>query len=45
MRSRLFNYFLMCWGCGTVTEQQLETAVTKGYITQNEKKDIVAIPR
>ncbi|QQE75734.1 XkdX family protein [Brevibacillus composti] len=45
MASRLFNYFLMCWINGTVTEQQLETAVAKGYITQEEKENILATPR
>lgn len=45
MASRLFNYFLMCWVCGTVTEQQLETAVVKGYITEEEKQNILATPK
>lgn len=45
MASRLFNYFLMCWINGTVTEAQLETAVSKGYITEQEKQDIMATPQ
>lgn len=42
MASRLYNYFLSCWINGTVTELQLQNAVTKGYITQDEYNTIVA---
>ncbi|GIP38298.1 hypothetical protein J31TS4_15780 [Paenibacillus sp. J31TS4] len=45
MASRLFNYFLMCWINDTVSEQQLETAVAKNYITEQEKRDIIATPK
>jgi hypothetical protein len=45
MASRLFNYFLMCWINGTVTDSQLQTAVDKGYITATEKQDIEATPQ
>lgn len=44
MASRLFNYFLMCWINSTVTEAQLTTAVSKGYLTDQERQDIVATP-
>jgi hypothetical protein len=43
--SRLFNYFLMCWICGTVTEEQLTNAVGKRYITDLEKENIMATPK
>jgi len=45
MASRLFNYFLMCWVSGTVNEEQLTNAVAKGYITEQEKQDIMATPK
>lgn len=45
MASRLFNYFLMCWVNGTVTDAQLQTAVDKGYITADEKLTIEATPQ
>lgn len=44
MASRLFNYFLMCWINDTVTEAQLTAAVSKGYLTGQEKQDIMATP-
>lgn len=43
--SRLYPYFLSCWLNYTVTEQQLESAVAKGYITEEEKNEIIATPR
>ncbi|OPX87009.1 MAG: hypothetical protein A4E53_02664 [Pelotomaculum sp. PtaB.Bin104] len=45
MASKLFNYFLMCWINGTVTEAQLTTAVSKGYLTEEEKTSILATPK
>lgn len=45
MASRLYGYFLMCWRNGTVTESQLQTAVSKGYITQSEYEAIIATPQ
>lgn len=45
MASRLYNYFLTCWINGTVTEEQLQTAVSKGYITQKEYETIISTPR
>jgi hypothetical protein len=43
--SRLYGYFLMCWKNGTVTQTQLDTAVTKGYITAAEEETILATPQ
>ncbi|WP_369411289.1 XkdX family protein [Polycladospora coralii] len=40
MASRLYGYFQMCWQCGTLTGVQLQTAVSKGYITQAEYEEI-----
>ncbi|WP_082050322.1 XkdX family protein [Risungbinella massiliensis] len=45
MASRLYGYFLMCWKNGTVTESQLQTAVSKGYITQSEYEEITSTPQ
>ncbi|MCH5586322.1 XkdX family protein [Shimazuella sp. AN120528] len=36
MSSRLYAYFYTCWKNGTISQEQLQTAVTKGYITQEE---------
>lgn len=40
-----FNYFLMCWMWGTVSETQLQQAVTKGYLDEAQRQAIVATPR
>lgn len=40
-----FNYFLMCWMWGTVTEAQLSQAVTKGWITDDQRQAIIATPK
>jgi hypothetical protein len=45
MASRLYPYFLMCWKNYTVTAEQLQTAVQKGYITQEECEQIISTPR
>lgn len=45
MASRLYNYFLYCWINGTITEEQLQQAVAKGYITQDEYYQIISTPR
>lgn len=45
MASPLYNYFLNCWkNCGC-TQQQLQNAVAKGYITQQEYDQIIATPQ
>ncbi|MBD1372491.1 XkdX family protein [Hazenella sp. IB182357] len=33
----------MCWRYGTVTETQLQNAVVKGYITEEEFETIMAM--
>lgn len=44
--SKLYNYFVSCWRFNSsFTEQNLTNAVTKGYITEAEKAEILAIPR
>lgn len=43
--SRLYNYFLDCWKNRTVIEVQLQNAVTKGYITQDEYNIIITTPQ
>jgi hypothetical protein len=45
MPSRLYNYFLMSWRYGRITQEQLQTAVQKGYITQEEYEQIIATPQ
>jgi len=37
MNSRLFAYFAMCWCNNVIDETILQSAVTKGYITDSEK--------
>lgn len=44
-RSRLYAYCLMRWMDGAWGEEQLTTAVTKGYITETEKQEIMETPR
>jgi hypothetical protein len=41
MSSRLYIYFYTCWKNGTITQEQLQTAVTKGYIAQDEYERII----
>ncbi|MBS7531380.1 XkdX family protein [Hazenella sp. IB182353] len=41
--STLYDYFAMCWRYGTVTETQLQNAVVKGYISQEEYEAIIAL--
>lgn len=40
-----FNYFLMCWMWGTVSESQLVQAVAKKFITEEQRQAIVATPK
>lgn len=42
MNINYFNYFLMCWMWGTISEAQLTTAVKRGYITEEQKQAIIA---
>lgn len=44
--SRLYNYFVSCWtGNPNFTEQQLDNAVIKNYITQEECTAIKLLPK
>lgn len=45
MASRLYEYCLMRWKSGAWTEEQLTNAVAKGYITEEEKQQIMSTPR
>lgn len=45
MASRLYQYLLDCWKNGTVDEVQLNTAVSKNYITVQEKSVILTTPK
>ncbi|GEC88580.1 MULTISPECIES: XkdX family protein [Brevibacillus] len=42
MASKLYSYCAMRWESGAWTEAELTTAVTKGYITEGEKQEIMA---
>lgn len=44
MASRLYPHFIECWKHNTITEGQLQAAVNKGYLTEQEKQDIIATP-
>lgn len=44
--SRLYNYFVTCWLYNpSFTEVNLTNAVTKGLITEEEKAQILLVPR
>lgn len=45
MASLLYNYFLSCWINYTITDEQLQKAVSKGYITYDEYLTIINTPR
>jgi hypothetical protein len=45
MASRLYGYCLMRWEQGAWTEVELTTAVSKGYITEVEKAEIMTHPQ
>ncbi|CAJ1001044.1 XkdX family protein [Brevibacillus aydinogluensis] len=45
MASKLYSYCLMRWQSGAWGEDQLTTAVQKGYITENEKTEIITNPQ
>lgn len=40
--SRLYNYFLTGYKAGKITAEQLDIAVSKDYITQEENETIKA---
>ncbi|WP_156110379.1 XkdX family protein [Brevibacillus thermoruber] len=42
MASKLYSYCLMRWESGAWGEAELTTAVSKGYITEEEKQQIMA---
>lgn len=46
MSSRLYNYFIGCWTSNPdFTTTNLDNAVTKGYLTEDEKVAIEALPK
>lgn len=45
MQSRLYPYCLMRWESGAWGADQLTAAVTKNYITEEEKTEIMAQPQ
>lgn len=45
MVSKLYSYCLMRWESGAWGEEQLTTAVSKTYITEDEKTVIMAQPQ
>lgn len=40
-----FDFLLNQWILGKLTEQQVQNAVTKGYITQEQAEEILNTPR
>jgi uncharacterized XkdX family phage protein len=36
-----YEYFKDCWENGTVTQEQLQEAVTRGWITQEQYEEII----
>lgn len=45
MASRLYKYLLSSWLNCTLSEEQVQNAVLKGYITQEEADTIKSTPR
>lgn len=41
----MYNFFKNMWILKKVDESRLDKAVTKGYITEEEKNEIIQIPR
>lgn len=41
----MYKFFKNMWILKKVDEDRLERAVTKGYITEGEKNEIIQIPR
>lgn len=41
----MYQFILNMWVMGRYTEAQVQTAVTKGYITQQEADMIIATPK
>lgn len=41
----MYQFILNMWVMGRYTETQVQTAVTKGYITQAEADAILATPK
>lgn len=41
----MYKFFKNMWILKKVDEDRLEKAVTKGYITEEEKNEIIQIPR
>ena len=40
-----YDFLLNMWIMGRITEQQIQKAFTKGYITQEEANQILATPK
>lgn len=40
-----YNFLYNMWIMGKLTETQVQNAVTKGYITQDEANQIIATPK
>lgn len=41
----MYSFFKNMWVLKKVDENRLNKAVTKGYITEEEKQEIIEIPR
>lgn len=41
----MYQFILNMWIMGRYTETQVQTAVTKGYITQDQADMIIATPK
>lgn len=41
----LYNFIRLQWIMGKYTPEQVQSAVTKGYITQEEADEILATPQ
>jgi hypothetical protein len=37
-----YNYFLDCWKNGSIDEEGLTKAIERGYITEEEKQEIIS---
>ena len=41
----VYNFILNCWKLGKITKNDVESFSIKGFITEDEAKEILAVPK
>lgn len=41
----MYNFIANCWKMGKISQNQLEVFVTKGFLTEEEKNEVLNIPQ